>query len=84
MACRFTRSLRDKVVRAVGQYVTVYGELRFKQWDNFPYAIVAEDLEPHPPASELPRLADLRGMAPNATGDLASEDFVDRLRENNW
>jgi hypothetical protein len=84
VACRFGRALREKVLNSVGKYVTVYGELRFKQWDNFPYAIRADDIVAHPPASELPRLTDLRGMAPNATGELRSEDFIDSLRQEDW
>jgi hypothetical protein len=84
VTCRFGRSLREKVVRSVDKYVTVHGELRFKQWDRFPYAITAEDIEAHPPASDLPRLTDIRGMAPNATGSVRSEDFIESIREKAW
>ena len=34
-----------------------------------------------PPASTLPSLRDLYGIAPNATGDLTTEEFVRQLRD---
>jgi hypothetical protein len=34
-----------------------------------------------PPENELPSILALRGIAPDATGNLKSEDFVRRLRD---
>jgi hypothetical protein len=84
VACRFPRHLREKVILGLAKYVTVFGELRLKQWADFPHAIVADDIDIHPDPSELPRLSDLHGMAPNATGGLSSEDFIESVREKSW
>ena len=37
-------------------------------------------IEIYPPEDELPTIFDLRGIAPNATGDRKSEDFIRDLR----
>ena len=59
--------------------MTVYGRLRYKSWDKYPYAISADDIAVH----ELPgkSLEDLKGIAPEATGSLTSQEFVDRLND---
>jgi hypothetical protein len=76
---KFKRKLRTKFTNAIDKYVTVYGLLRYKTWDKFPYAVIAEDIVVHtdPPATTL---ADLKGMAPAATGDLTSVEFLDQIR----
>lgn len=70
---------RAKFASAVDKYVTVFGILRYKQWDRFPYAIKAELIEIHDPA--IGTLDGLRGLNVRATGDLTSQEFVDRLRD---
>jgi len=71
---------RNVFANAVDKYVTVFGKLRYKKWDRFPYTINAESIEVHN-VSSLPTLDDLRGMAPNATGSLTSQEFVDWIRD---
>jgi hypothetical protein len=77
-----TFKTRDRALfaNAVDKYVTVYGRLHYKKWDRFPYAINAESIDVHDIES-LPTLADLGGMAPDATGLLNSQEFIDRLRD---
>jgi hypothetical protein len=70
---------RGKFAGAVDRYVTVYGKLSYKSWDKFPYAIFAEDVEVHEPPEC--GLNEIKGMNPEATGDLNSRDFVDQLRD---
>lgn len=83
VVCHVPAALRPRIKEAIEEFVTVYGRLRFKQWDDHPYAIdiaSPEDIEIHPPDSTLPTIMDVHGMAPNATGALSSEDFIEHLR----
>lgn len=84
--CEFKSSdvaLRSKVKNALDTYVTVYGRLRYKEWDKYPHAIDARDLESHE-QQELPSLSDLRGAAPDATESMSAEAFVRSIRDANW
>jgi hypothetical protein len=81
--CNFRRNrtqLLKKVGEALGRKVTVYGRLRYKQWSLHPHSVDVEDLVPHPSDADLPRLRDLYGMAPDATGKMTAEDFIASLR----
>jgi hypothetical protein len=78
----FEPDLRPKVKEAVGNFVTVIGQLRYKQWAAFPHGIVADDIDVHEPDSALPTLSELRGSFSGALGDKTSADFVEELREN--
>lgn len=83
VVCNLPAALRPRVKEAMEEVVTVYGRLHFKQWDDHPYAIdiaSPEDIEIHPRDSALPTIMDIHGMAPNATGELSSEEFIERLR----
>jgi hypothetical protein len=83
--CDFPPPLRDKVIAAIARYVLVIGELRYKKLSNFPYAIDVRDIEVLPPEDELPTLYDLRGIAPDATGNMTSAEFIRSIRdEENW
>ena len=71
----------DAVKRTHQRYVTVSGVLRYKASSFQPYAVNAHDVRVHPLDETLPSLRDLRGIAPSATGNMRSEDFVRRLRD---
>ena len=45
------------------------------------HKIKVQEMEVFPPASTLPSLRDLYGIAPNATGDMTTEQFVRQLRD---
>ncbi len=84
LICTFDDSQLDVVRRAIKRYVTVTGRLRYKQWANFPHAIDTKHIDIHEMDDELPTLEDMRGIAPRATGDLSSEEFVRRMRDEDW
>ncbi len=84
IVCNFPKRLKEKVKTAIDSHVEVYGELRYKKWSNFPYAMNVSDLDILPPDDELPTLFDLRGVAPNATGELSSVEFVRAIRDEGW
>lgn len=82
--CHFPKNIKELVISALDKYVRAYGDLRYKSRDNFPYALNVEDIEILPDENELPTLFDLRGIAPFATGNLSSNDFVNSIRDVNW
>jgi len=84
VVCTFPKRLKEKVKSAIDSHVEVYGELKYKRWGNFPYAMAVSDLDILPPDDELPTLFDLRGIAPDATGDLSSVEFVRAIRDEGW
>ncbi len=81
LICRFPAEKRDKIVASADKQVAVSGMLHYREGSHFPHAIDVSDIEILPPDSELPKLSEMRGIAPDATGDLTSEQFVRRLRD---
>lgn len=83
VVCRFPARLGDEAIKAIGHRVSVSGELKYREGAPFPHAVDVRELEQIPPNSELPTIFDLRGIAPKATEDRSSEDFVRTVR-NAW
>jgi hypothetical protein len=81
VTCHFPTSLIDDAVSAVGRMVEVFGTLRYRSGASFPHQVKVTGIEAFPPEYELPSWDDLRGMAPDATGELSSEAFVRELRD---
>jgi hypothetical protein len=78
--CRFSPELLETAKAAVSKTVRVYGEVKFLSRDPFPTSVVADDIQIVEPG---PSLFDVRGMSPEATGDMSSEDFI-RERRSGW
>jgi hypothetical protein len=70
-----------QVREAIKRNVTVWGKLDFEPENPFPHRVAVTRMELHPPDSELPTLAELKGMAPGCAGGLTSVDFVRALRD---
>lgn len=70
--------LRTKLLEGIDRYVNIEGEFDYHN------SVQVTDIEIYPNEEELPTLFDLRGVAPNATGNLSSEDFVRKNRNENW
>lgn len=83
IACHFRHDLIDKAISGVRRRVAISGLARYRKYDQFPHHIEANDIAIYGVETELASFEDLRGIAPNATGDLSSEDFVRELR-NGW
>jgi len=81
VSCHFPVRLYDEAVSAVGRKVEVFGTLHYRIGAAYPHQIAVSQVEAFPPESELPDWEDLRGRAPNATGELSSEAFVRELRD---
>ena len=80
----FPEHLKRSVIDAIDRYVRVEGTLRYKSWEPYPHAIDVTAVHPLPQSDDLPTLESLRGIAPNATGKLSSEEFVVASRDANW
>jgi len=80
MTCHFPSELESSAIKAIGHFVEVRGLLRYKKSAPYPHEIEVENVEAFPDEAELPSFSDLRGVAPEATGKLSSEEFVRRLR----
>lgn len=83
VTCHFPSKLYEDAVSAVGRRVEVFGTLHYRSGATFPHQVAVTQIEAFPPSEELPDWDDLRGRAPDATGDLTSEAFVRELR-NGW
>ncbi len=83
LKCVFSQNLREEAISAIGHYVTVMGVKKFKPnvRGGIPYEMRVQSLSIHPSEEDLPTLTDLKGIAPNATGDEQSEDFVRGIRD---
>ena len=81
VACKFPDHLLDVVQNALGKFVSVWGECSYRPGAAFPHKIDVREMKILPPSKDLPTLSDLRGIAPGATGDKSSEQFVRELRD---
>jgi len=78
--CIFPKELLASAREGVGREVRVSGRVTYLQRDPFPHSILVEQIVQVPDDDDLPSILDIRGMAPNATGDVSSEEFVRDLR----
>jgi hypothetical protein len=80
LTCHFPPKLYEDAISAVGKRVEVSGTLHYRTGASFPHQVAVTAIEAFPPEAELPDWDDLRGRAPDITGDLSSEAFVRELR----
>jgi hypothetical protein len=81
--CDFPSTLLQKAIAAIDHYVNVVGQYKYKYGQPHPYYVKVTDIEIYPDEKELPSLFDLRGIAPNASNNLSSEDFI-REKRDEW
>ena len=81
VVCQFPAQLLTEVQKALGRFVSVRGECFYRPNAAFAYRITVQEMTILPPDSELPSLRDLYGIAPDATGDKTTEQFVRQLRD---
>ena len=81
VTCSFRPDKIEEAREALGRKIRVLGELTYPKGDNFPRTVKVETIELLPEDDDLPGLMDLRGIAPDITGDLSSEEFVRNLRD---
>ena len=79
--CHFPKSLLEDAKAAIGFQVAVSGLMKYRAKSDFPAEINADSIEVYPTEDKLPTMDDLRGIAPDATQGLPSEEFVRNLRD---
>ena len=79
--CFFSPDKIEQAREAVGRKIRVLGKLTYPKGKNFPKSVKVVSIELLPEDDDLPSLGDLRGIAPDITGDLSSEEFVRNLRD---
>lgn len=80
ITCHFAEHLLPKVRPALGQYVSIQGELKYRWRERFPYEALATDLQILPDWDEQPSFEEIIGLAPKAANGIASEEFTRLVR----
>lgn len=81
ITCIFPEALQQQAAGAIGRRVEVRGSLRYRARAKYPHEMRVDSIDVLPLADELPTFEDVRGLVPNATGDLSSEDFIRGARD---
>jgi hypothetical protein len=79
--CIFPTHLTALAAASVEHVASVDGELSYYDGEPWPHEILVKDIRIHKEDSELPRLSDLAGSAPEATGHQSAADFIRSLRD---
>lgn len=80
VSCKFDQALLPLVRPALGKYVQIQGELKYRWREKFPFEALATKIEVLEDFNEQPSFNEILGMAPNATGGLPSEEFTRKQR----
>jgi hypothetical protein len=78
--CDFQPGMRDEIRENLGRFVRVEGLKFFRSHTSFAVRIAVKDLTPIQEDSSI-TLKSLRGIAPQATGELSAAEFVRNLRD---
>ena len=83
--CDFDDPLEEKIIGALGHRIEVLGRVRYKSWDNYPYAIDVEDiLSIYPKEKDLPPFSSIAGMQKDIIDGTNSTEFIRKLRDKEW
>ena len=80
VVCHFPGSQLVEAISAINRHVSVQGTFKYRSKAFHPFEVEVKEMEVFPDDDELPSLSSLRGIAPNATGDIDSVKFVRELR----
>jgi len=80
--CHFSKKDVREVLRHIDRYLKVTGRLKYYRKATHAHEVNVDQYEVFPEESDLPKFSDLRGIAPNATGQMTSTDFINKLRED--
>lgn len=83
VSCKFDEKLLPFVRPALGKYVAVEGELKYRWREKFPFEAFVTKIEVLDDWSDQPSFTEILGMAPEATGGLLSEEFT-RKERHGW
>ena len=80
VSCKFDEKLLSNVRPALGKYVSVEGELKYRWREKFPYEAFVTKIEILDDLDKQPSFLEILGMAPQATDGLPSEEFTRKER----
>ena len=83
ISCNFAPELIDEAISAIRRRVAISGTAKFRKKSTYPHHVDVNHIKIYGLENELPTFNDLRGRAPDATGNLSSEEFIADLR-NGW
>ena len=78
--CHFPISKLEQAIDAINHHVRVQGTFKYRTKAQLPHEVEVKEIDILPPDDELPSLSSLRGIAPNATGNIDSVAFVREIR----
>lgn len=79
--CIFKEELLTLAAAAVEKNVTIEGNLSYYGDTFWPFEVKVKSIIVHSDDSELPKLSELYGLAPKATGDLSTDDYIRKIRD---
>lgn len=79
--CKASITLRDDIISNVGKRVRIEGKAHYRKDATYPHELTVSGITPMPSDDQLPKMMDLFGIAPDATGGVAPEDFIRELRD---
>jgi hypothetical protein len=82
VTCTFDQTLLAEARAGVGQFVEVRGYLKYKVVAKYPHEIDAQEVVVLP-GSEVGALIAARGMFPDLTGDMTTEEYLTLVRGAN-
>lgn len=79
--CTFPEEMYTDIHAAFTRTVTVHGRMTYKANKPFPERVQVATFEVHPSDDQLPTLADLKGLLPDATDGMSVIDFLRAHRD---
>ena len=80
ITCHFPDVLIGQAVVSITKYIRVTGKFFYLKGDSFPHAVEVSGIQMLADSESLPSLGELRGIAPEATGDMDSVTFIRKIR----
>lgn len=81
--CQFPEELRAEALAAIDNLAIVHGRMEYLSGSKSPRMVHVRGIDIVAAPSSLPRLKDLRGLAPDLAGGTDSVDYVRKMR-NEW
>lgn len=79
--CNFPTKLKNEAIASIDKYVTVFGIIKYRHKAIYPYEIDVDFIEPPTPPETLPKFSDIKGIAPDLTKGMSSEEYVRKNRD---
>jgi hypothetical protein len=81
VTCEYSATRTEEIKAALGKYVLVTGKFRYRRGARHPYRMRMEEMRVLDEATQ-PTLTDVKGIAPDATGEEETNEFLERLRDD--